>query len=120
MGQHAISSELLQLGEDTIGCVARELASGAPAVHLQLFASRFYEELVEELQRTPPSNSEKADILAAATAQCRRLASFGLAPSSLVTELREVLATLSGAGSRAPQSPTSGRPQLRIIQGGLA
>ena len=55
MDQHTVSPELLNLGHDTVSKVARELATGAPLVHVQLFASHFYEALKDELEQTPRS-----------------------------------------------------------------
>jgi hypothetical protein len=93
MAQPAVSSELLQLGEDTIGRMMRVIEANAPVVHLQLFASRFYEELVGELQRTPRSEPAKIGMLAAAADRCRRT-TLGVAPSALLIELKAIIAML--------------------------
>jgi hypothetical protein len=119
MGPHAVSSELLQVGEDPIGRIAREIDSGAPLVRLQLLASHFYEELVEELQRTPRSEPAKLGLLAAAADQYRRSVSFGAAPPSILSELQAALAMLTGTIQLFEPAPRV-RPQLRVIQGGLS
>jgi hypothetical protein len=116
MGQHAVSPELLELGHETIGRLAHELATGAPLVHLQLVASRLYEEIRDELERTSPSEGAKVGLLAAAVDRCRRSTSFGIAPAVVVSELEVVISMLTGA---PPEPPSQGRPQLRVIQGGL-
>ena len=117
MSQHAVSPELLELGHDTIGRLARELATGAPRVHLQLVASRFYEEIRDELERTPTSEGAKVGLLAASLDRCRRSTSFGIAPAVALSELKAVIGLLTGP---PPEPPLQGRPQLRVIQGGLA
>ena len=117
MAQPAVSSELLQLGEDTIGRMMRVIEANAPVVHLQLFASRFYEEMIGELQRTPRSEQAKIGMLAAAADRCRRCA--GIAPSALLIELKAVIAMLTGTEPQ-PEPPPRVRPQLRVIQSGLA
>jgi hypothetical protein len=100
----------------TIGRLARELAIGAPLVHLQLVASRLYEEIRDELERTPASDGAKVGLLAAAVERCRRSTSFGIAPAVIVSELEVVISMLTGA---PPEPPPQGRPKLRVIQGGL-
>ena len=75
----------------TIGRLARELAIGAPLVHLQLVASRLYEEIRDELERTPASDGAKVGLLAAAVERCRRSTSFGIAPAVIVSELEVVI-----------------------------
>ena len=117
MSQHAVSPELLELGHDTIGRLARELATGAPLVRLQLVASRFYEEIRDELERTPALDGAKVGLLAAAVDRCRRSTTFGIAPAVVQSELKAVIGLLAG---RPPEPPLQGRPQLRVIQGGLA
>jgi hypothetical protein len=117
MGQHAVSPELLELGHETIGRLAHELATGAPLVHLQLVASRLYEEIRDELERTSTSEGTKVGLLAAAVDRCRRSTSFGIAPAVALGELKAVIGMLTGA---PPEPPAQGRPQLRVIQGGLA
>src|SRR3954453_7461184 len=111
------SPELLELGHDTIGRLARELATGAPRVRLQLVASRFYEEIRDELERTPTSEGAKVGLLAASLDRCRRSTSFGIAPAVALSELKALIGLLTGP---PPEPPLQGRPQLRVIQGGLA
>jgi hypothetical protein len=117
MGQHAVSPELLELGHDTVGRLARELATGAPLVRLQLVASRFYEEIRDELERTPAADGAKVGLLAAAVDRCRRSTDFGIAPAVALGEFKAIIGMLTGA---PPEPPPQGRPQLRVIRGGLA
>jgi hypothetical protein len=119
MDQHTVSPELLNLGHDTVSKVARELATGAPLVHVQLFASHFYEALKDELEQTPRSESAKVGILAAAADHCRRSTTVGIAPAAMLIELKTVIAMLTGT-TEACYEPPRFRPQLRVIQGGLA
>ena len=44
----------------TIGRLARELAIGAPLVHLQLVASRLYEEIRDELEQPPHRTAQRS------------------------------------------------------------
>jgi hypothetical protein len=119
MDQHTVSPELLNLGHDTVSKVARELATGAPLVHVQLFASYFYEALKDELEQTSRSESAKVGILAAAADHCRRSTTFGIAPAAILIELKAVIAMLTGT-TQGCYEPPRFRPQLRVIQGGLA
>jgi hypothetical protein len=120
MGQHAVSSELLELGHDTIGRLARELAIGAPLVHLQLVASRLYEEIRDELERTPASDGAKVGLLAAAADRCRRSTSFGIAPAVVVSELEVVISMLTGApGATCARAAQATCHSGRIVLAGL-
>jgi hypothetical protein len=116
-----VSRELVALGQEIVGKVARELATGGRRVHLQLLASRFYEAVKDELERTPRHEGPRMGRLAAAADQCRRAAScVMLAPALVAVELRAAVAMLSGDGPDLLEPPaTPFRPQLRLIQGGL-
>jgi hypothetical protein len=114
-----VSRELVKLGQEIVEKVAREHAAGGRAVHLQLLASRFYEALKDELERTP-AHRQSREILATAAEQCRRAASCITAPALILVELRAAVAMLSGEPPRSIVAPPASRPQLRVIQGGLA
>jgi hypothetical protein len=113
-----VSRELVELGQEIVGKVAREHALGGRAVHLQLLASRFYEAVKDELALTPPHEGRQLGVLAAAADQCRRAASCVNAPAMILVELRAAVAMLSGEPPRGLTPPSPARPQLRIIQGG--
>ena len=98
----------------TIGRLARELAIGAPLVHLQLVASRLYEEIRDELERTPASDGAKVGLLAAAVERCRRSTSFGIAPAVVVSELEVVIGMPTGAPL---EPPPQGRPTATCHSG---
>jgi hypothetical protein len=116
-----ISRELVALGQEIVERVARELASGGRSVHLQLLASRFYEAVIDGIERTPRHDGRRVGRLAAAADQCRRAASFVVAPALVAVELRAAVAMLSGdAPDLLAPAPAPFRPQLRLIQGGLA
>lgn len=89
-------------------------------MHLQLLVSRFYEALNDELERTPDHDRRRRDVLATVAEQCRRAASCITAPALIVVELRAAVAMLSGEPPRSIAAPLASRPQLRVIQGGLA
>jgi hypothetical protein len=99
--------------------MVREVETGAPVVLLQLFASRFYEEIIDELQRHLPRSYRRPGLLTAAADRCRRT-TLGVAPSALLIELKAVIAMLTGTEPHSPEPPPRVRPQLRVIQGGLA
>jgi hypothetical protein len=115
-----VSRELVELGQEAVVKVAREHAMGGRAVHLQLLASHFYEAIKDELERTPGHDRCRRDALAAATEQCRRAASCTTAPALIVVELRAAVAMLSGQPPCSVAARRASRPQLRVIQGGLA
>src|SRR3954451_20346766 len=119
MDQHTGSPELLNVGHDTVSKVARELSTGAPLVHVQLFVSHFYEAWKDELEHAARSESAKVGILAAAADHCRRSTTVGIAPAAMLLELKMVIAMLTGT-TQACYEPPRLRPELRVIQGGLA
>jgi hypothetical protein len=115
-----VSPDLVELGQDVVATLVRKYAAGGKTVHLQLLASPFYEAVKREIGRTPTSNPEKRRALAVAADQCRRAAGCAVPPANIVVELRAALATLSGERPPGFEAPPRVRPQLRVIQGGLA
>ena len=121
MNQQTVCPDLVRLGQEVVGQVGRELLRGGNIVHMQLLASRFYEAIKADLAATPRHEAAKVGPLAAAAVQCRRSAQNGVSPHLMLIELRAAVAMLS-----APPAPHQTetvvrfRPQLRVIQGGLA
>jgi hypothetical protein len=110
-----VPARLQEDAEEALIAVTRSVARGEPLVRCQLLASLFYEELLRQL-RECPDNSDRV-ILGTAAAQCGRAATASTTPRDLLQELRSGIATLLSA----PRSPlSSGRPVLRVIQGGLS
>jgi hypothetical protein len=115
-----VSRDLVVFGQDVVERLAQECAAGGRTTRLQLLASPFYEALKREIGRTPADEAEKRRALAAAADQCRRAAGCAVAPANILIELRAAVATLSGERPPSLTAPPRVRPQLRIIQGGLA
>jgi hypothetical protein len=115
-----VSRDLVVFGQDVVERLAQECAAGGRTTRLQLLASPFYEAVKLEIGRTPADEAEKGRALAAAADQCRRAAGCAVAPANIVIEVRAAVATLSGERPPSLSAPTRVRPQLRLIQGGLA
>ena len=121
-GAEAKAARLAQWCGDAARLHARDRAAGArtrdrrPPGPPATGCLRFYEEIRDELERTPTSEGAKAGLLAAALDRCRRSTSFGIAPAVVQSEFKAVIGLLTGP---PPEPPPQGRPQLRIIQGGL-
>jgi hypothetical protein len=115
-----VSPDLVELGQDVVERLAHNYAAGGRTVHLQLLASPFYEAVKREIGRTPADEAEKRRALAAAADQCRRAACCSVAPANIVVELRAAVAALYGEWPPSFEAPSRVRPQLRVIQGGLA
>ncbi len=114
-----ISRELIDLGQEVVEKAAQEVATGGRLVHLQLLASRLYEGLREELERTP--GEEVGGVLASLADHCRNTLAAIRSPTLILVELRAAVAMLSGPPVEILQArPPVTRPQLRVIQGGLA
>ena len=120
MNGRSVPSELLEL-DDIVAKMAHELVIGGRVVHRQLLASRFYEAIKTELDRTPRSCPVLLGVLAASADQCRRSAANGVSPRLMLVELSAALAMLTSGGMHRSQAldPTA-RPQFRVIQVGLA
>jgi hypothetical protein len=118
--QGVVSRDLVELGQETVEELARECAGGARALQLQLLASPFYEALKREMRTTDIAEGDKLRTLAGAANQCRRAANCSTTPAGVVIQLRAAVAMLSGEPPPASPPATSGRPQLRVIQGGRA
>jgi hypothetical protein len=116
-----VSPALSKLGTDVVARMAKEVVSGGSLVQLQLLASQFYEAVKAELDQTPRHEAEKAGALAAAVEQCRRLAQECRSAHLMLVEVRAAVAMLSeSAGQHQAGAVLRFRPQLRVIQGGLA
>jgi len=114
-----VSRDLVVFGQDLVDRLAQECAAGGRTTRLQLLASPFYEAVKREIERTPVCDAEKRRALAAAADQCRRAAGCAAPPANIVIELRAAVRTLSGEPASL-EAPPRVRPQLRLIQGGLA
>ena len=118
MSQHAASPRLSHLGNQIVARVAQEVVTGGRLVRLQLLASQFYEGVKAELDQTPRHEAAKVSALAAAADQCRRLAQDCRSPHLMLVEVRAAVAMLSAPPPT--ETVVRFRPQLRVIQGGLA
>jgi hypothetical protein len=113
-----VLSELIELGQQAVSAVTRSIARGDPLVQCQLLASNFYEALRHELRGTPHTDVAKRSTLIAAANRCHRVASASIRPGAILVELKSAIATLQSGGPIPP--PTSFRPMLRVIEGGLS
>jgi hypothetical protein len=120
LGDHrTISPDLLRLGAHTAERLALEFMAGAGLVRLQLLASRFYQALGEEMDRTPPEQFAARLVLAAAGAQCRCLGRPDILPEEAVAAFRGAVSILESGRLPAPAAVPR-KPQLRVIEGGRA
>ena len=92
--QRTVSPDLLRLGTDTAERMALEFMAGAGTVRLQLLASRFYQALGDELERTPAEQVVARLVLAAAGTQCRRLGRPDILPEEAVAAFRGAVSIL--------------------------
>jgi len=115
-----VSRHLVELGQNVVERLTHRYAAGGRTVHLQLLASPFYEAVKREIECTPACEAERRRVLVAAADQCRLAATGVVAPANIVVELRAAVATLSRERPRSFEAPPRVRPQLRLIQGGLA
>jgi hypothetical protein len=113
-----IPSHLIELGEQALAAVTTNVASGAPLVQCQLLASEFYEALKRELRATSELGAVERAIVVAAANQCRHAATASISPGAMLGKLRSAIAVLQSSGPIPP--PTSFRPMLRVIEGGLS
>jgi len=120
MSQHAASPRLSHLGNQIVARMAQEVVTGGRLVRLQLLASQFYEGVKAELDQTPRHEAAKVSALAAAADQCRRLAQDCRSPHLMLVEVRAAVAMLSAPPPDQTETVVRFRPQLRLIQGGLA
>ena len=115
----AVSPALSKLGTDVVARMAQEVVTGGSLVQLQLLASQFYEAVKAELDQTPRHEAEKAGALAAAADQCRRAAQNCRSAHLMLVEIRAAV-TMLNAGQPPVGAVLRFKPQLRVIQGGLA
>jgi hypothetical protein len=111
-------SRLKEIGEQAMVAVAASLSHGGPIIRSQLIASRFYEAVQRELKRLPMHDSKRAALIAVSD-RCAPIADANINPSALLDELRNAIAVLE-AEEHASPPPPSGRPILRLIEGGLS
>jgi hypothetical protein len=108
---------LIELGQQALAVVTTNVANGAPLVQCQLLASEFYEALKRELRATSQLGVVERVTVVAAANQCRHAATASISPGAMLGDLRNAIALLRSTG---PISlPTSFRPMLRVIEGGL-
>jgi len=121
-----LSADLLHTARSVVEAAARILETGGSAVHAALLASQLYEALKLELRASQRHESAKIGLLAAAIDQCRRAAGSNTRPAIIAAELAATLALLeSGSNLRLVANggairSSRPRPQLRLIEGGLA
>ena len=116
-----VSPALSNLGTDVVARMAQEVVSGGNLVQLQLLASQFYEAVKAELDQTPRHEAEKVGALAAAADQCRRAAQNCRSAHLMLVEIRAAVTMLSeSVGQHQAGAVLRFKPQLRVIQGGLA
>ena len=110
-------SRLTEIGEQAVAAAAASLARGGPVIRGQLIASRFYEAMQRELRQLPMHDPKRAALIAASD-RCQRIATAKINPNALLDELRMALAVLTDEHLSEP--PPRGRPELRLIEGGLS
>jgi len=108
---------LIELGRQALTDVRIGVANGEPLVRCQLLASEFYEALKRALRAPDLSPVERWAVMAAAN-QCLHAADASISPGTVALELRAAIAMLQFNGTTPPQR--SGRPVLRVIEGGLS
>jgi hypothetical protein len=108
---------LIELGQQALTDVRIGVANGEPLVRCQLIASEFYETLKRALRAPDLSTVERWAVMAAAN-QCLHAADASISPATVALELRAAIAMLQFNGTTPP--PRSGRPVLRVIEGGLS
>jgi hypothetical protein len=111
-------SRVTEIGEQAAAAVAASIAGGGPVVRGQLIASRFYEAMQRELRQLPTHDPKRAALIAASD-RCQRITAARINPSALLDELRKAIAVLR-ADTDASAPPTTARPLLRLIEGGLS
>ena len=116
-----VSPALSKLGTDVVARMAQQVVRGGSLVQLQLLASQFYEAVKAELDQTPRHEAPKVGALAAAADQCRRSAQNCRSAHLMLVEIRAAVTMLSESAGQQPMGAVLRfRPQLRVIQGGLA
>ena len=116
-----VSPALSKLGTDVVARMAQEVVRGGSLVQLQLLASQFYEAVKAELDQTPRHEAAKAGALATAADQCRRSAQNCPSAHLMLVEIRAAVSMLNESAGQQPMGAVLRfRPQLRVIQGGLA
>jgi len=113
-----IPSHLIELGQHALAAVTTNVASGTPLVQSQLLASEFYEALKRELRATSGLGVVERGMVTVAANQCHRAATATISPGAMLGQLRSAIAVLHSGGPIPP--PTSCRPMLRVIEGGLS
>jgi hypothetical protein len=76
-----------------------------------------YEALKRELRATSELGVVERGMVTAAN-QCYRAATAAISPGAMLGQLRSAIAVLQSSGPIPP--PTSCRPMLRVIEGGLS
>jgi hypothetical protein len=109
--QCTVKADVAELARQVIADVDAAASAGAPIVHCQLLASRFYDELRRKFRETPERE------LRAAIARCERATGVLISPAKLLAELNVAAVLLE---RHEPRPVVTGRPQLHVIQGGLA
>jgi len=116
MDLEIVSPDLLKLGRDVAAEMATEVMAGAGVIRLQLLASRFYEAIKTERDQAP-QHGPKRRALTAAADQCHCSAAT---PHSVLVHIRTAVAMLTTTPEPQTFAAVRQRPQLRVINGGLA
>ena len=114
-------SRLIELGQQALAAAMTNVATGAPLVRCQLFASEFYRALKRELRTTPESAAVERRKLAAAANLFRHAITANISHDVMLKELKRVIDLLKPDTPRCDRraQPRS-KPILRVIEGGLS
>ena len=116
-----VRSRLIELGQQALAAAVTNVATGAPLVRCQLFASEFYRALKRELRTTPESAAVERRKLAAAANLFRHAITANISHDVMLKELKRVIDLLKPDTLRCDRlaQPRS-KPILRVIEGGLS
>jgi hypothetical protein len=112
---------LTELGQQALAAAVTNVATGAPLVRCQLFASEFYRALKRELRTTPELAAVEPRKLAAAANLFRHAITANIGHDMMLKELKRAIDLLKVDAppcNRLAQ-PRS-KPILRVIEGGLS
>jgi hypothetical protein len=118
----AMSSDLVELGQQAVAEVSSGVANGAPLVKCQLLASGFYEALKRDLRATSELGVVERAMVTAATGLWRHAATASITPDMMLAELRRAIDLLQANISPSDQAPATlrRRPIFCVIEGGLS
>ena len=116
-----VPSRLIELGQQALAAAVTNVATGAPLVRCQLFASEFYKALKRDVRTTPESATVERWKLAAAANLFRHAITANISHDVMLKELKRVIDLLKPDTPRCDRlaQPRS-KPILRVIEGGLS